>query len=298
MRKAVAELLPRGTLLDGAMGTQLMARGLDLASEAPESWNVARPSEVRDIHLRYLEAGAEAIQTNTFGANAFRLAPRGLAELGFEYNVAGATLARDAAGRDGTVIGVLGPSGATPPPEGDASLVALEQAFAEQALALAQGGVDLLHVETMYHPKEARAALRGCRIGAPDLPVLASFTCRLEASGYTTGLGFSPDALVQVFVEERADALGVNCTLEPASMLDMVRDLRARTELPLVAMPTIAPANAAPLLPGEFATGVLALHAVGADAVGGCCGTGPADIAAARSALDEQRSRAARRASL
>jgi len=289
MRKAAADLLPPGTLLDGAMGTQLMARGLDLAAEAPESWNIEHPSEVRAIHASYLSAGSNAIQTNTFGANRFRLATRGLDDRVYDFNVAGAALARDAAGRNGVVIGSIGPTGTTPPPEGDANLTALEEAYAEQALALAHGGVDLLHLETAYHPKEARAAVRGCRIGAPDLPIIASLTCRQEGSIYTTGLGFAPEVLVQAFLEEGAEGIGVNCTLEPASMLDIVRMLRARTELPVIAMPTIAPTNAAPLLPGEFATGVLALHAVGADAVGGCCGTGPADIQAARHALDEQR---------
>jgi len=282
-----ASLLPRGTLLDGAMGTELIAAGLDPATEPADGWNLAHPRRVRAIHDAYLRAGAHAIQTNTFGANRVRLAAAGLADRVFEINAAGATLACDAArGTGARVIGSLGPSGATPPPEGSANLALLEQAFAEQAGALAAGGVDMLHVETMYHPKEARAAVRGCRIGAPQLPVIASVTCRREGSVYSTGLGFSPDTILQAFREEGASAVGVNCTLMPANMLDLIRAVRARTTLPLVACPTAARPGITRLSPHAFATGALALLSAGADIVGGCCGTGPDDIAATRAALD------------
>jgi 5-methyltetrahydrofolate--homocysteine methyltransferase len=283
---ALTQLLPTGTLLDGGVGTQLLARGLDLAVEPPEIWNLSRPEQVLDVHSRYRQAGATALQTNSFGGNRRRLAGYGLADQVFDLNAAAARLARQAAGPKLAVIGSIGPSGTTPPPEGDASLGELEEMFAEQAAALAHGGVDALHVETMYHPKEARAALRGCRLGAPALPVIASLTCRMEGAHYATGLGYGPEPIVQAFVEEGAAGLGVNCTLTPADMLDLVRLLRRRTTGPILAKPTIAPQNGAPLLPGEFATGALALLAAGATAVGGCCGSGPADIAAARAAID------------
>ncbi|RMH37748.1 MAG: homocysteine S-methyltransferase family protein [Deltaproteobacteria bacterium] len=282
---SLAELLPRGSLLDGAMGTELIGRGLDLSVEPPERWNVTRPDAVRDVHARYAAAGAVAVQTNTFGANSFRLAAYGVAGAVREWNAAAVRLARESA-PGCAIIGSIGPTGATPPPEGDAILADLEAAFAEQAAALADAGADALHVETMYHPKEARAAVRGCRIGAPGVPVIASFTCRIEAGHVTTGFGFPAESLLQAFLEEGAAGVGVNCTLAPADMLDAVRTIRRRTALPIVARPTIVPTNAAPLLPGEFATGALALIAAGATAVGGCCGTGPADIASARTALD------------
>lgn len=284
---AAAELLSQGTLLDGGMGTELLGRGLDLEVEPAEFWNVTRPETVAEIHKRYAAAGSTAIQTNTFGANRYRLARYGLADRVNELNLAAARLAREAA-PGAVILGAIGPTGARPPPQGDANLAELEEIFAEQAAALYRGEVDLLHVETMDHPKEARAAVRGCRIGAPELPVVASLTCRQEGRVYSTGLGFGPEVLVQAFLEEGAQGIGVNCTLAPADMLDLVRDLRARTDAPILAAPTIAPHNAAPLLPEEFATGALALLAVGATAVGGCCGTGPADIAAARAAIDAQ----------
>jgi methionine synthase I (cobalamin-dependent) len=290
----VSDLLAPGTLLDGAMGTELLGRGLSLDAEPPELWNLTRPDTVADVHARYVRAGSEAVQTNSFGGNRVRLDRYGLADRGYELNVAAARLARESGAR--VILGSMGPTGETPPPEGEANLVDMEQAFAEQALALAEGGVDVLHLETMYHPKEARAALRGCRIGAPGLPVIASMTCQYEGSSYSTGFGFTPESLLQVFLEERADGIGVNCSIGPATMLDVIRLIRTRYRGFILAKPTIAPTNEAPLLPGEFATGALALFAVGATAVGGCCGTGPADIAAARAAIDERKPRSARHA--
>jgi 5-methyltetrahydrofolate--homocysteine methyltransferase len=161
----------------------------------------------------------------------------------------------------------------------------MEDAFAEQAMALAEGGVDLLHIETMYHPKEARAALRGVRLGAPGLPVVASMTCKLAAGGYATPLGFGPEVMLATFLEENADGVGANCTLSPASMLDLVRLLRARTKLPIFAKPTATPGPAEHVLAPHLAQGALALIAAGATAVGGCCGTTPDDIAGMRAAL-------------
>src|SRR5262249_25317872 len=151
-------------------------------------------------------------------------------------NVSAAVLAREVRPSGRLVIGDVGPTGAVPPPEGLADLTELEDAFAEQAMALAEGGVDLFHIETMYHPKEARAALRGVRLGAPSLPVVVSMTCKATLGGtYATPLGFTPDAMLGVFLEESADGVGLNCTLAPAAMLDLVRFLRARTTLPVFA---------------------------------------------------------------
>jgi 5-methyltetrahydrofolate--homocysteine methyltransferase len=182
----------------------------------------------------------------------------------------------------------MGPTGAIPPPEGNADLGLLEDAFAEQAAALAEGGVDLLHLETFYHPKEARAALRGARAGAPGLPTVASMTCRRQRTGgYATPLGFPAESMLSVFLEEDAEGMGVNCTLAPADMLDLIRLIRSRTDRPVFAKPTVAPSGMAPLLPDELAVGALALVAAGATAVGACCGSSPADIAAVRRAFDE-----------
>jgi len=267
------------------MGTQLMARGMRAGQDCPESWNLDRPAVVRAIYEAYFLAGANAVQTNTFGANRLRLQAFQRHDVR-ALNLAGAHLAREVRPTGGLVIGCIGPTGAIPPPEGKADLAEMEDSFAEQAAFLVEGGVDLLHIETMYHPKEARAALRGARGTAPGVAIVGSMTCRRTTSGYTTPLGFTTDAMLAAFLEEGADGIGVNCTLAPADMLDLVRFLRARTDLPIFAKPTIAPSGEAPLLPEDLALGAVALFTVGASAVGGCCGAGPPDIAAVRRTLD------------
>jgi 5-methyltetrahydrofolate--homocysteine methyltransferase len=295
--------LPSRLLLDGAMGTSLIARGLDLDREAPELWNLRQPEHVRDVHRRFIEAGAGAIQTNTFGANRLRLGRYGLGDQVEPLCRAAVELARSAAPEGVLVFGSMGPTGALPPPEGDADLFELEDVFAEQASALSTAGVELLHLETFYHPKEMRAALRGCHAGAPGVPLVASvavaaprmLTSRdrsktdplgLRAgSSYTTVLGFPADSVIGVALEERADGVGVNCGLAPADLRPFVERLVARTRLPVFAQPIIAPSSGPPLYPGEFAAGVAALFAAGARVVGGCCGTSPTDLAAAHDAL-------------
>jgi methionine synthase I (cobalamin-dependent) len=280
------KLGPR-TLLDGAMGTELMARGLDPGEEPADAWNQSRPADVQAVVRAYLDAGADVVQTNTFGANRLRLASfrRGAPADVRGLNVAGALLAREVRPPGRLIAGSMGPTGAIPPPEGLADLGELEDVFAEQAMALAEGGVDLLHLETFYHPKEARAALRGVQAGAPGLGVIASMTCKLTPSGYVTPYGFAPEVMLAAFVEEGADAVGFNCTLAPMDMLGLVRLARGRTELPIVAKPTTAPGPLEFVSLPAFVAGVLELFAAGASAVGGCCGAGPAEIAATREAL-------------
>ncbi len=262
------------------MGTGLMARGLRIAEQPPELWNITQAEVVRELHAHFVDAGADAIQTNSFGASRLRLRARGLEDSTREINLAAGAVAREAS-PDGCVIGAIGPTGEIPPPEGAADLYELEDAFAEQAALLAEAGVDLLHVETMCHSKELRAAIRGARQGAPDLPLAASMSCKRLGDAFTTSLGYPADAMIAVMLEEGVDALGANCTLTPGDLLDLAERLVA-TGLPVLAQPTIAPDSGSPLYPGEFATGAEALFAVGVRAVGGCCGTGPADIASAR----------------
>jgi 5-methyltetrahydrofolate--homocysteine methyltransferase len=293
MRRTALDRLPRRALLDGGVGTELIARGLRVSKDCAEAWNVERADEVRKIHAAYFAAGADVVQTNTFGGTRLRLSAFRRQTEVRALNLAAALLAREVRPPGGLVVGDVGPTGAIPPPEGKADLIELEDCYAEQAMVLAEGGVDLIHIETMYHPKEARAAIRGVKEGAPGLGVVASMTCRRTPSvgsaagiGYATPLGFPPEVMLSAFLEEDVDGVGVNCTLAPADMLDLIRALRARTDLPIWAKPTVAPSSSAPLLPEELATGALALFAVGATAVGGCCGAGPADIAAVRKAVD------------
>ncbi len=289
--------LPPRLLLDGGVGTALIARGLDLGRAPPEAWNLARPEVVEEVHRRFVEAGCGAVQTNTFGGNRVRLRSYGMEGEVAAVNRAALERARLALPDHVHVIASLGPSGAIPPPEGDADLHDLEDVFAEQASAIAEaseGRVALLHLESFYHPKELRAALRGCRDGAPGLPVAASFACNQTKAGFRTAMGFPAEVLLAVALEERADAVGANCWLPPGPMLPLIERMVARSPVPVFAKPIVAPAGSPPLLPGEFAAGVIALFEAGARAVGGCCGAGPADLAAAALAMmsPDERARA------
>jgi 5-methyltetrahydrofolate--homocysteine methyltransferase len=274
--------LPPRLLLDGGVGTAHIAQGLDLARETPEAWNLRFPDAVREVHRGFAAAGSQAVQTNSFGGNRIRLRAVGLENHVAELNLAALALARSAVPDGVLIVASMGPTGAIPPPEGDADLHELEEAFAEQAAAIAAApaGAAFIHLESFYHPKELRAALRGCRAGAPDLAVAASFACNRSGSSYRSAMGFPVEALLGVALEERADAVGANCWLPPTAMLPLLEILLARSPVPVLAKPIVGAAGSAPVYPGEFALGVELLFATGARAVGGCCGTSPADLAA------------------
>ncbi len=284
MSETLDALLPKQLLLDGGFGTSLMEKGLDIASEPTALWNLTHPEEVLAVHQSFADAGAGALQTNTFGANLLALAGRVAIDVR-ECNLEAARLARQAAGSELLVIGNMGPSTLTPPPQGDASLIDLEEAFSQQAHYLAEGCVDFLLIETMAHPKELRAALRGARQGAPQLPVVASISARLSGERYTTTQEFSVESMLQVASEEHVDGIGANCMLAPADMLGLTKQMLDTFSVPVFAKPTIAPDGGAPLYHDEFAEGVAKLFEAGARAVGGCCGTGARDIDAAHRRL-------------
>ena len=275
--------LPPRLLLDGGVGTALISQGLDLSREPPEVWNLRRPEAVREVHRSFAQAGSQAVQTNSFGGNRIRLRAAGLEHEVAALNRAALALARSAVPGDVLVVASVGPSGAVPPPEGEADLLELEDAFAEQASAIAEAGpgaAAFIHLESFYHPKELRAALRGCRAGAPGMAIAASFACSRAGSSYRSAMGFPVEQLLAVALEERADAVGANCWLTPAAMVPLIEILLARSAVPVIAKPIAAPAGSAPLYPGEFALGVEVLFATGARAVGGCCGTTADDVAA------------------
>ncbi|MCP4447527.1 MAG: homocysteine S-methyltransferase family protein [Myxococcales bacterium] len=277
----LSSTLPEELLLDGGFGTSLMERGLDIASEPTAAWNLTHPDEVLAVHRRFADAGSGALQTNTFGANRLALAQRSSIDVR-ECTLAASALARKAAGDELLVMGCIGPTSQIPPPQGDANLLELEDVFGEQAALLAEGAVDFLHIETMAHPKEMRAALLGARQGAPKLPVVVSITAKRIGERYKTTQGFSIESMLKVGLEERAEGMGANCMLAPADMLDLIKLMVDEVSVPVFAQPTIAPDGGVPLYHDEFADGVAALFEAGARAVGGCCGTGPRDIDSAR----------------
>jgi len=284
----------RPVLADGAMGTVLYARGIFI-NRCYDELNLSDPGLILSIHEEYLQAGAEILESNTFGANRFRLARHGLAGKVAEINAAGVRLAREAVthlkekqASEAWVAGTLGPLGVRLEPLGKTGLDEARAAFAEQVQALAKAGVDLLIVETMPALNEAHEALAAAREIAPDLPVLVMVTVDDEGNCLD---GSSPEQAAALLTEWGAGAIGVNCSTGPATVLTAIEAMRKATALPLAAMPNAGMPRAvegrniylcSPEYMASFARKAIA---AGAQVVGGCCGTTPNHIRAMRSAI-------------
>ena len=288
----------RPVLADGAMGTVLYARGVFI-NRCYDELNLSDPGLILSIHEEYLQAGAEILETNTFGANRFRLTRHGLAEKVAEINAAGVRIARQAVEHlrekqagEAWVAGSIGPLGVRLEPLGKTGLDEARAAFAEQIGALAGAGpgsgVDLLIIETMPALNEAHEALNAAREMAPDLPVLVMVTVDDESNCLD---GSSPEHAAALLTEWGAGAIGVNCSTGPATVLTAIEAMRKATTLPLAAMPNAGMPRAvegrniylcSPEYMASFARKAIA---AGAQIVGGCCGTTPNHIRAMRSAM-------------
>ncbi len=284
----------RTVLCDGAMGTTLYARGIFI-NLCYDELNLSQPQLIRSVHEEYLQAGAEIIETNTFGANSFRLRRHGLADQTRAINLAGARLAREAAlqisEKQATqiyVAGSIGPLGTTLEPLGQTSLADARAAFAEQIHALAEGGVDLLILETMTALQEVHQAILAARAVAPHLPVIVMVTVDDEANCLD---GSTPETAAALLTEWGADAIGCNCSSGPVTVLSAIERMRAATSLPLAAMPnagmprSVEGRNIYLSSPEYMASYARKFVRAGVQFVGGCCGTTPAHIRAMRSTV-------------
>ena len=290
----------RPVLADGAMGTLLNARGV-FTNRSYDELNLSDPNLILGIHEEYLQAGAEILETNTFGANRFRLTRHGLGAKVEEINAAGVRLARQAVerlkerqGGEAWVAGAVGPLGVRLEPLGKTGLDEARAAFAEQIGILKKSGVDLLIVETMPALNEAREALEAAKAVAPELPVLVMVTVDDESECLD---GSSAAQAAALLTEWGAGAVGVNCSTGPATVLTAIEQMRAATALPLAAMPNAGMPRAvdgrniylcSPEYMASFARKAIA---AGVQIVGGCCGTTPNHIRAMRQAIraiDEQ----------
>jgi 5-methyltetrahydrofolate--homocysteine methyltransferase len=273
-------------VLDGAIGTELIARGLRVREESPDAWNLTRPDEVRAVHAAYAAAGADIVQTNTFGATRPRLARFGLAERVAEICIEGVRLAQ--AGAPGClVVGSLGPTGETLPLGPAADVGWLRDAYAEAAAALVAAGARAIHLETQFHPLELRTAIAGARQGAPQAFVIASMALMPGVTGLETPHAVPMAKMMRALLDQPPDAVGVNCAVEAERMLQSVVALREQVDLPIWAQPQAKMSDKCATgrsseTPESFARHAAALFDAGASAVGGCCGTTPASIAALR----------------
>lgn len=291
----LAEILAsRPLLADGAMGTVLYSRGV-LINKCYDELNLSDPSLILSIHEEYLQAGAEILETNTFGANRIRLARHGLGTKVAEMNTAGVRLARQAVDRlkekragNAWVAGSVGPLGVRLEPLGKTGLDEARAAFAEQIRALAEAGVDFLSIETMPALGEAHEALLAALETAPELPVLVMVTVDDESNCLD---GSSPEHAAALLTEWGAGAIGVNCSTGPTSVLTALEAMRRATALPLAAMPNaglpraVEGRNVYLCSPEYMASFARKAVAAGAQLVGGCCGTTPNHIRAMRAAM-------------
>lgn len=286
MKKPFLERIKDVPLLcDGAMGTQLDAHGLE-AGQCHEEWNVLHPEKVEQIHRAYIEAGAEAILTNTFGGTRWCLERYGFGGRVGEFNSAAVERARAVAGEERYVLGDVGPTAEFVYPLGKRKEEEFLEVFREQISFLAEGA-DAIAVQTMTALEELVAAVRAAK--ETGLPVIASmaFQPEVPGKGFRTIMGVAIEQMVRRLQEEGADVIGTNCgTVDIAEMVEIVRQIRELTTLPI-----FAEANAGkPRLVGErtvfdqtpelMAEHVPALFEAGANIIGGCCGTTPEHIRA------------------
>jgi 5-methyltetrahydrofolate--homocysteine methyltransferase len=281
MHTFIANMIKNGPVLtDGAWGTQIMKRGLQLR-ECPDSWNLAHPEKVEEVAREYVDAGSRVILTNTYGANHYVLGKFGLADKVAEINIKGVEISRKAAGRTACVFASMGPTGkllaTREVTEND-----LRQAFEEQALAMAKAAPDAIVVETMMDLTEARiAATAAKQTGLPVVACLVFDSGRLKDR---TMMGNTAEQAVEVLSGIGVDAIGANCGQGIENFIPICRRMRAATALPLWMKPNAGRPESVEgkavyrTTAQEFVRFVPELVQAGANFVGGCCGTEPSFI--------------------
>jgi 5-methyltetrahydrofolate--homocysteine methyltransferase len=285
-RLAAGEVL----VADGAMGTMLMERGLK-AGNPPESFNMERPDALEEVAREYLDAGADIIQTNTFGASRLKLAQYSLDEMVDQINNIAVLAVRRVVERNAYISGSCGPTGQFLKPYGDVEPAEMLDVFREQIGALVSAGVDLICVETMSDLREATSAVKAAKEFS-SVPVMATMTFDHTPKGFYTIMGVTIEQAVKELEAAGADVVGSNCGNGIGNMVAIARECRKFTELPVIiqsnaGIPELIGDTAVyPETPDFMAERVDDLLGAGVNIIGGCCGTTPAHIRAIRKAVD------------
>jgi 5-methyltetrahydrofolate--homocysteine methyltransferase len=275
-------------IADGATGTQLLKAGLT-SGIAPESWNLDNPDAIRSLHRSYLDAGADIVLTNTFGASRIRLERHKLEDQVVPINTAAARLAREAAGDSAFVFGDIGPTGGLLKPYGKISFEEAQAAFREQAEGLVAGGVDAILIETMSDLNEAKAAIEGVRLVDQEIPVLVTFS--FDTHGRTM-MGLTPEKAATTIWTLGVTAVGANCGRTLTETLTAIEQMRAAVpEAVLIAKPNAGLPHTSDgnivydVTPEVMAGFARQFVAQGVRIFGGCCGSTPEHIQAIARAL-------------
>jgi methionine synthase I (cobalamin-dependent)/5,10-methylenetetrahydrofolate reductase len=282
-RPPFRDVLGRRVLVfDGAMGTMLYGEGVPF-TQCFDAMNLARPELVLGVHRSYVDAGADILETNTFGGNRFRLAEHGLEAQVADINRAGVRLAREASAGRAYVAGAIGPIGKPLAPIGVIPPEEAESAFREQAAALGEAGVDLFVIETISNLMEMERAVAAARAEAPGIPIVAQMTFSEEGK---TIIGNKPTEIVRRLEAMGVAAVGANCSVGPQGIMDVIEKMAAVAKVPLSAQPNAGLPHlvGGRLLylatPEYFEEYTRRLVESGVSLIGGCCGTTPAHVGA------------------
>jgi 5-methyltetrahydrofolate--homocysteine methyltransferase len=290
-------LKSRPLLGDGAMGTQLMFAGLEQGN-CGELWNLTHPERVLGIQRRYAEAGSDCILTNTFGGSRIMLNRHGVADNIVEINAAGVRIARqtfEEVGRDGYVIGDIGPFGGLMEPYGEFTEEQVRSAFIEQAKALVEAGADAIIIETQTGLEELGIGIAAAReAGAACIIGSMAYDVTLDGSTFRTMMGIDPERAAEFMQDEGAHIVALNCGtgMDMPHAREAIERYRQATGLPVMAQPNAGQPKLVEMkvvydeTPAEMVKGVVPMLEAGTNVLGGCCGSTPDHIRAFRKAID------------
>lgn len=293
MSKKFLDKVTSGVILlsDGAMGTELQKRGMKTGA-CPEELNFVNPEVIQAIHRDYYNAGSDIVETNSFGANRIRLSLHQMEDRAYDFARKAAELAREVCPEGKFVAGSIGPTGEILEPLGPLNLQDAYSAFAEEAEALAEGGADVIFVETMMSIEEAETAVRAAK-EKTGLPVSASMTFEVGASGPKTMWGVDIRTSIERLTQAGADIIGSNCGRGFDEMIQVIREMRSLTTMPLLAQANagipewvdgLSVYKETPEVISPKAEELLKMRI---NIIGGCCGTGPEHIKEIRKLVDK-----------
>jgi len=269
-----------GLLLDGAMGSILISKGIT-GGEAPELWNFKHPDIIRDIHRAYYDAGSDVACANTFGASSIKLKKMGVTRSVEDINRAGVKIAREVCGNGQYVAGDLGSLGDLLEPMGPVSLNQAVDCFAQQAGFLEDEGVDVFLIETIFDINIAFAAIKAVR-SVSKKPIFCSLTFKKMKKGFFTIFGSSPKDSMKLLADAGASAVGANCSMGSATMIDLALEIKNNVPVPVIIQPNAGlpetTKNNTIFYPEDeifFSNNIKKIKELGVEIVGGCCGTTP-----------------------